>query len=242
MAVPTAADLLHLWEPGAAAPPGPRLTALLTAVSSDAIDIDTLGQRNRRLLAMQQALVGGAIEAHVLCQACATDNEFVVPAAAILDTPEPSPGSAVEIAHGEARYRFRVPTMADLDAAGQAGAVADTVLARCRLAGPATIPPAIAAEVERQFDALDPAANIVVDIACAGCGAAIVATVDIAQFVARDLDRLVDGLMRDIDVIASAYGWDEPAVLALPPGRRRRYVAMIASRRVPLRALAGERR
>jgi hypothetical protein len=65
--------------------------------------------------------------------------------------------------------------------------------------------------------------------------------VDLATFVARDLDRVVAALYREIDTIASAYGWNESTILALPAERRRRYVAMItarqprvkASRRVP---------
>ena len=46
----------------------------------------------------------------------------------------------------------------------------------------------------------------------------------------NDPDRLVEGLYRDIDTIASAYGWDEPTILALPADRRRRYVELIATR------------
>jgi hypothetical protein len=62
----------------------------------------------------------------------------------------------------------------------------------------------------------------------------------VAGFVARDLDRTLDRLYEEIHVIASAYGWDEAAILALPPERRCRYVSMIAAR-TPARARVAAR-
>lgn len=239
MAVPTPAQLLTLWEPGARGTASARLAALLAAVDGPGIDGDTLGQRHRRLLQLQQNLVGGAITAHVACAACDTDNEFAAPAAAILATPEPAADAVVAVRGGRRNYRFRLPTMRDL--AGLRGAVGEAVLQRCQLAGPHVIPAAVAASVEAQFETIDPAANIVVNIACAGCGGSIAATVDIADLVACDLDRFADALLRDIDTIASTYGWDEAAVLALPAARRRRYVAMIAARRQIPRVVTGQR-
>ena len=239
MAVPTPAQLLNLWEPDSRGTASARLAALLAAVEGPGIDADTLGQRNRRLLQLQQDLVGGSIAAHVACAACATDNEFEVPAGAILATPEPAAGAVVAVGDGRRHYRFRLPTMRDL--AGLHGGVREAVLLRCQLTGPRAIPAAVAASIEARFEALDPAANIVVNIGCAGCCASIAATVDIGDLVACDLDRLADALLRDIDTIASTYGWDEAAVLALPATRRRRYIAMIAARRQTPRVVTGQR-
>jgi hypothetical protein len=127
--------------------------------------------------------------------------------------------------------------MADLDALDRASSavqVRRTVVERCRIAegeDAGAVPDEVAEQLGVRLDALDPAANIVVTIACAGCDRALAASVDLATFVARDLDRVVDDAFRDIDILASAYGWDEAAILALPPSRRRRYVTMIITAR-----------
>jgi hypothetical protein len=228
----SAADLIGAWDQGSRAPPHQRLGALLTALEGGEVADDTLGTRNRRLLTLHRALVGTLIEAHVTCAHCKAQSEFVLPVAAILCAPVPDTRVRVPLRVGRRTLRFRLPRMADIEAARGAATssdVAHTVLERCRI-GKGSIPGDAAARLAPQFEALDPAANIIVNIACSGCARPIAASVDVASFVARDLDRLSDGLFRDVDVIASAYGWSEQAILALPPARRRRYVALVVGR------------
>jgi len=232
MAPLSAAQLFALWEPSSAAPAHRRLEPLVAALfPGEAIGSDTLGARNRRLLALHAELSDAPIEARLRCPECGTDNAFEVPAAAILACPVPDPATRVRVRSAGRRLTFRLPRMADLAAA--AGAPDDAlglIVARCRTgrgAGPVS-----AAAVERlsaRFEALDPAARILVDLACAECASPLRASVDLAEFVAAGVERLVDRLQREIHVVAGAYGWSESAILALPPERRRRYVAMIAA-------------
>lgn len=239
------ATLVALWDPAGLEPPHRRLTALLGAIEgADAIGGDTLGGRNRRLLLFHRALDGAPLEAHVKCAHCAVDNEFALPADAILAGPAPDPEARIRIRIDGRTLAFRLPRMHDIElACDETGAdLVGAVLERCLTSGGGPIPATAALRLERKFESLDPAANIVVTISCSGCAKPIAASVDPASFVARELDRIVDLLLRDIDTIASAYGWDEAAILALPLERRRRYVAMIAARRAPARpSLAGAR-
>jgi hypothetical protein len=246
MGVPSAAALIGAWDPASRAPPHQRLTALLAAIEGGAmIHEDTLGGRNCRLLLLHRALVGSPLEARVTCPHCAAQSEFALPTEAIVAAPAPDPGVRVRIRLGRRTLAFRLPRMSDIEAAQRASAdgqdIRRAVLERCCSAKGA-IPDGAAERLARKFEALDPAANIVISIACSGCARPIAASVDVATFVARDLDRLVDGLFRDVDMIASAYGWTEQAILALAPERRRRYVAMIAAARMPARrSVAGRR-
>lgn len=246
MAAPSAAALIGVWDPASRAPAHQRLGTLLASIEgAAAIADDTLGGRNRRLLLLQRTLVGTPLEARVVCTHCAAENEFALPTEAILGTPAPDPGAQVRIRFDRRTVAFRLPRMADIAAAHLASAddkeVARVVLERCRI-GKGAIPHEAAERLAPKFEALDPAANIVVNLTCSGCAKPIAASVDPAGFVARDLDRLVEGLFRDIDMIASAYGWSEQAILALAPERRRRYVAMIAAARTQARpSLAGRR-
>jgi hypothetical protein len=246
MTARSAAALIEVWNPASRGPPHQRLAKFLAVTEgAAAINDDTLGARNRRLLILHRALVGSPLDARVTCAHCAADSEFALPADAILAAPAPDPDLRVRVRSGRRTLSFRLPRMADIEAAtlAQAGGdVRHVVLERCRVGGDGAITEAAAARLAREFEALDPAANIIVNIACSGCARAIAASVDLASFIVRDLDRLADSLFRDIDMIASAYGWSEQQILALAPERRRRYVALIAAARTPARpSLAGGR-
>ncbi len=235
MGAPTAAQLIGLWNRSSEASAHRRLERLLAAAEPPAmLDSDTLGARNRRLLELHASLSDSPLDARLRCAGCRTDNEFRVPAEAILACPAPDPAMRVRIGTGRARLTFRLPLMSDIHAVSgaPAGEALARIVERCRI-GPGPGEAVGAAALERlaeRFEALDPAARIVVDLRCAECEAALRASVDIAEFVAAAIDLDVDGLFRQIDAIARAYGWSERAILALPADRRGTYVAMIAAR------------
>lgn len=244
MATQPIAQLIGAWHPAGRAPAHRRLAALLAAIEDDASHDDTLGQRNRRLFRLHRAVVGTPLEARVTCTRCGVDNEFAVPVDAILATPEPAPDARARVESGGTVLTFRLPRMSDIEAATGAettDAVRRAVLEQCRIDGDLeSLSESGADRLGQEFEAQDPAANIVVNIACYGCRQPLAASVDVAGFVARDLDRTLDRLYEEIHVIASAYGWDEGAILALPTERRRRYVSMIAAR-TPARAQVAAR-
>jgi hypothetical protein len=238
----SAAHLLSAWNPAARDPAHRRLAALLAAIDvHDGHHDDTLGQRNQRLLHLHRALVGTPLEARVRCEHCGVDSEFTVPTDAIIAAPPPPSDARIRIRSRGRTLSFRLPRMADIEAAGRQRSVSDVrrvVLERCRIDGSLDLMTDAAAErLGRELEALDQAANIVVNIACSGCRAGLAVSVDLATFVARDLDRIVGSLYREIDTIASAYGWNEASILALPPERRRRYVSLITAR-ADVRAVA----
>jgi hypothetical protein len=246
--------LIGAWDPAATGNAHRRLAALLAALEgSDAhadgspgIDThggDTLGDRNRRLLALHRDLIGTPLEARVACRRCGVDSEFLVPVEAIRDLPSHDREARVTVRLGRRPYTFRLPRMADLEAAGAAAGARGirlTVIERCRLRGDGgDIPELVAHRLAARFEALDPAANIVVNLACSGCAARLAVSVDVASFVAQSIDRLVESLLSDINTLAAAYGWDEARILALPPWRRRRYIELIVSARSSVRPADG---
>ena len=231
----TAGQLLSFWDPVENAPAHRRLGSLLAGIDGgDASRNETLGERNRRLLRLHRTLVGTPLEAHIKCARCGVDNEFTIPADSILAAPAAAPEAHVRIRTRGGSLTFRLPRMDDVEAASDATALRDVrraVLERCLVAGAVDAITDVAVErLGREFEARDPAANVLVTISCAGCPGTLAASVDLAAFIAADLDRMLAALYRDIDAIASTYGWDERTILSLPPSRRRRYVAMIAAR------------
>jgi hypothetical protein len=242
------AQLIASWNPAESGTPHRRLVRLLAASANlDKLSEDTLGDRNRRLLALHRALLARALEGRVTCADCGVDSEFIVPVETIMGLPAADASIRTTVRSGRRRFTFRLPRMADVDAIEDglgADEVRREILERCGIGGDGgDVPELVARRLGARFEALDPAADIVVRLACSGCGRRLAASVDVAGFVARDLDRLVEGLLRDVDTIAAAYGWGEERILALPAWRRRRYVELIVSARSPRRSalVAGSR-
>lgn len=233
--------LLDLAADPGAGEPADRLAMLLACTASaEELARDTPGLRNQRLLRLHRHLVGGAIEACAPCPECATQNEFDVPAESLLALPAPAVDGVIEVAGVGA---FRLPRMADLAVVSGSAALARDLALHCRLGSAATerLHDAALDRIGAAFEQADPAASIVIAIACAQCGHGFRSAVDLALLVAPAMARLGEGLLRDVDCLAAAYGWSEEQILALPPARRRRYVALVAERgRTPrLRMLGG---
>ena len=234
---PTAADVLNHWS-GLNGAPTDRLGRFLTAVlGQDVTQRDTLGGRNIRLMALHRALIGRGIDARVTCAACGTPNEFAVPVATIAAMQPPDPDARASLDAGGHTLAFRMPRHGDLaliEGDPRPRIAAACLLTKCPM-------PDLSDEdlslLAAGWEALDPAGSITVTLCCVGCQAVFDAAVDPALFVARDLDLFADALLRDIDCIATRYGWPETAILALPPLRRLRYVALIRGQdaQIPLR-------
>jgi hypothetical protein len=75
--------------------------------------------------------------------------------------------------------------------------------------------------------AADPGADIGLDVPCSECGYRAKAVFDIASSLWAELDSWARGTLFDVHVLAAAYGWTEPEVLALSPARRRRYLELV---------------
>ena len=236
----SALALVEAWDGPVAETAHARLDRVLRMVVDDEdIANDTLGRRNQRLIALRRHLCGPRpIEAVARC-GCGADNEVSIPADAIEAAPVPAPGTRITVEVGGRTVNARPPNMADLAAiAGLADAdiACAALLARCTDASndgggddddSITDPDAVLTALAARFYAMDPAADVRLAIHCVGCGTPLSVVIDFAAFVSRDIGQHVMRLLSEIDCLARAYGWTETAILALPPARRQRYVAMV---------------
>ncbi|MFD0428254.1 hypothetical protein ACFQ60_09340 [Streptomyces zhihengii] len=71
-------------------------------------------------------------------------------------------------------------------------------------------------------------ADVTLSIACPECGEATPAELDITSYLWTELDTWARDLLLDVHLLASAYGWSEPEILALSPTRRRYYLELCA--------------
>ncbi|MER8088248.1 hypothetical protein ACIO6T_29055 [Streptomyces sp. NPDC087532] len=90
------------------------------------------------------------------------------------------------------------------------------------------LPTSVQRRIADAMEAADPAADVTIGVTCPDCGAATRAELDIASYLWTELDAWAKELLLDVHLLATAYGWSEPEILALSPLRRRYYLELCA--------------
>ncbi|TVO59010.1 hypothetical protein [Denitromonas halophila] len=223
--------LLSVWEQGARRHPIDR-ALLLYALAAPEQPADRLadmpiGARNAALMALRRASFGGHLASWVDCPACGERMEFALDAADLPPMPVASTDPIVVAGH-----RFLRPTSRHLAAlvnADDPEAAARQLLRDCaESADGLPRDEAALAELleaaEAAIEAADPWADLSLAIACPVCAHEAEASFDIASYLWEELDSHARRLLDDIHALASAYGWTEPAILALSDARRAAYL------------------
>jgi uncharacterized metal-binding protein YceD (DUF177 family) len=186
-----------------------------------------IGTRLGALVAV--ARVSGRRELTRVFRCAACDGEFEVELA--LDTL----ASAQEAVEADApaavgwdgtTYRPRWPTGDDLRRwHDRPPSDAEIVAA---LGGPDEEAPAeLLAAIEASLDAADPLVDAAIRSECPACSEAVELPVDLEGELLALARRDQDELLEDVATLAGAFHWSEHDILALPPRRRRRYLAMV---------------
>jgi hypothetical protein len=128
-----------------------------------------------------------------------------------------------------ATARFRIPTVADLLAATSGDKPAETLSGRCVDAP--EISRALARRLDRALSALAPSLDDILGGSCPACGHEMTMRFDPLAYTLTELRNAFSGIHLETHALASAYGWPEEAILALPRSRRRRYASIIADER-----------
>jgi len=126
--------------------------------------------------------------------------------------------------------RFRIPLVGDVVEAMSGGApAADTLVARCVRAPALTRQ--LTRRVDRALSTLAPSLDDFLGGACPACGEQVAMRFDPVSYTLAELRHHFAGIHAETHALASAYGWSEEAILALPRGRRQRYASIIAEER-----------
>ncbi|WP_432045676.1 hypothetical protein [Streptomyces asiaticus] len=283
------AELLAIWEAGLAHH-GPGRALLLHRAARPETAADELlslpvGEREADLYALRRALFGERMQIRAECGACGEAMEFDLDARDLGVRPGERDGP-LRVEEGEWTVEFRLPTVADLEAAARAAAEAGpsgadgnvavgadsgvgvdsdvdaasdsyggeagreptaaararrALIARCivsvhRSGRPvpadrlpaAELPEPVQRRLAEAAERADPAADVTLSVACPECGEATRAELDIASYLWAELDHWARDLLLDVHLLATAYGWSEPQILALSPLRRRYYLELCA--------------
>ncbi|WP_151476648.1 T4 family baseplate hub assembly chaperone [Streptomyces albicerus] len=240
MAITRAAELLATWEAGLAQAPSGRALLLHRAARPDTggetLSSLPVGEREADLFALRQALFGERMQVRLACVACGEDMEFDLGAGELARSTGAPAESSVRVAEDGWEVEFRVPSVADLTAAARQPDPRRALLALCVVSavrdGAAVPADALPEPVQRRLaeaaQEADPGADVTLNINCPECGAATRAELDIASYLWTELDAWARDVLLDVHLLATAYGWSEPEILALSPLRRRYYLELCA--------------
>ena len=235
----TVPELLNVWERGAGALPFERALVILTAAapetSAATLARVSIGHRDGRLLRLREWAFGSELPILAVCPRChrPLETRLTVGDLCAPDEAGADPESSLTI--GEYKIRCRPPNSEDLaacvgmDAATSRG----TLLARCVLEASCRdktvqwdqLPDSV---VEAVIECIAEAghAEIRISLTCPDCEHGWNEVFDIVSFFWTEIDVWARRLLRDVHVLASAYGWSEREILALSPTRRQIYLAM----------------
>ena len=207
--------VLDLYEAGMTAAPVER-AAMLNAAAGGAADA-LLGAVDRRLWTWLAGRFSGPFDAVATCSACGAGMEFSLPEG--FDIPGKD-HALVKVRHGTTSYDIRMPRLADL----RAGGLDPMVLCPEAPWEKATF----RKKAEAALETADPGLRITLSLECGACGAAQAPVFDVGAFVWGHVESAAQRLIRDVAVLARAFGWSESEIAAMSPARRALYLREIA--------------
>ncbi|HEX6899542.1 MAG TPA: phage baseplate protein [Thermoanaerobaculia bacterium] len=232
----SAQELLDAWERGVGESPVRRAMVLLAAACPETAPEDlareSVGRRDARLLTLREWTFGPRLVSVASCPVCAERLETAFDVADIrVGSFDDGPQEPLSLKVGGTTLTFRLPNSADLAALSATAGVDGArrrLLDRCLLdTGANDLSEEALQAVARRMAEADPQGDIELSLTCPACGHEWLAAFDIASFFWTEIDAWARVLLREIHILASAYGWRESDILALSPWRRRSYLELI---------------
>jgi hypothetical protein len=229
----TQADVLALWETGRSLHPLDQGVLAVQAAFPElreSVADWPLGRRNRALVQLRVAVFGASLRGWMSCRRCAEQLEFEIDGRLLAEGAEPE--TLVEVSG----RNFRVPTSRDLAAVAKekdATAAARQLLNLCCANGEG-LPGNDSLWTEDEMEAVgermaaaDPLAEIVLSFECPCCAATFEESLDLPGFLWAEMEGRAKRLLVQVHTLASAYGWSEREILALPSARREFYLEQV---------------
>ncbi len=242
----TANDMLSIWEQGLNQPLLQKALILLAAACPD-MQPDTLaqlsiGQRDQYLLQIRERLFGQRLLNTAVCPGCAERIEwesrvvdFLVPS---VEKTENADEFRIEV--NDYTLHFRLINSLDIDAVinnDDAEKTQQHLLSRCLLKAEHAgadctidqLPDVVLEKLSQQIEALDPQAEISINLTCPACSRNWNVLFDITSFLWVEINAWAERMLQTIHKLATGYGWSERDILNLSPVRRQLYLGMLGS-------------
>jgi uncharacterized protein (UPF0212 family) len=239
----SAQEMLNVWERGTTQVPLVRALTLLAAASPEMSDEAlwelSIGERNARLLTLREWMFGSRFTGTATCPRCGERLELDFDAAELRSQPR-TVARELSARIDEYHVQFRLPTSQDvLTVADESNAelARQALLANCitsvetsgKQIAEKTLPALVVDAIAEQMAMLDPQANVELALTCPNCNHAWRAVFDIVTYFWSEINTWALRILRDVHILARAYGWREADSLALSPQRRQIYLNLVGA-------------
>jgi hypothetical protein len=241
-------EMLMAWERSRQRPEQEAALALLSLAwperSAGELAALPLAERNALLLELRASTLGHQMEGRAPCPECGVQLEFALDARALArGLREQMPEDCEELSGFAMRPANTQDLLACADVTSEEEAriillertvrvkneeseEAGTIEGR-RGAELLSLPAPVTAALMEQFERLNAAAEIQVQLQCAACEARPQLDLDIAHYLVREIAGAARRLMMEIHELASAYGWSEESIARMSGARRAAYLEML---------------
>ena len=239
----SARQALRLLELDAGKPVTERALTLLRMALPDPPSEDlaslSIGARDAALLELRRATFGPTLECRADCPGCGEPLEFDLDIGGLVPDEAASCESGRELSCGDWTLRYRLPTIADLDAAATCDDVdgaRSLLIERCVLAAKhagtsAAIddtPSEVLVALAERIAEVDPAEELRIELTCPACEHTWSELLEIASFLWDEVRAAAERTLLEVDALARAYGWREEDILSMSVQRRRLYVELVS--------------
>jgi hypothetical protein len=246
----SAAQLFSLWEYGLAQPAWQRALSLLAAALPDSSPENLaslpLGQRDAYLLALRESLFGPHLASLATCPSCGERLELAFDVADVraADLPGLAEKSGTDqegvlsLDLDGLHLTFRLPNsldLAEIAALSTPQQARQYLLERCMLSAEekgvartlAQLPEQVTSAIVERMASADPQGDVQIALTCPACAHQWQVAFDILSYLWSEIQAWAQRMLREVHLLAQAYGWREADILALSPWRRGAYLQMI---------------
>lgn len=235
--------IVQLWETGQRQHPLERMLTLLASAMPGVPRSDlpnlSVGQRDAYLLMLRERSFGSQFAGFAECPQCQERLECQFTVADIWHPGRPQE-SPLHIQIEDYTVEVGLPTQADLLAIVGSRSVEVAraqLLKRCirevlhngEAIAATALPDEIVTAIGEQMLQLDPQAEVQLTLNCPACEHSWSVLFDITTFVWAEISSLARRLLREVHILATAYGWHEADILAMSAIRRQFYLELVAS-------------